>query len=95
MRYLLVATVVLVSACSAKAVKTEQTENSDVKLELMFTSPEGCRVYRFGGDHYFAACGGGTVMETHQQTIYVPVGKILVPQTRHWTEEVPTVSVGP
>lgn len=95
MRYLLVTAVVFASACQAKAVKEEQTENAEVKLELLFTSPEGCRVYRFSGDHYFAACGGGTVMETHQQTTYVPVGKIMVPQTRFWTEEVPTVSVGP
>lgn len=95
MKYLLAGAVVLLSACQTPAVRTEPTENAEVKLELLFTSPEGCKVYRFGGEHFFAACGGGTVMETHQQTTFAPVGKVLIPQTRTWTEEVPTVSVAP
>lgn len=82
-RTLLAATILLGAfGCFNEPVTRQTTNNADVPLDLLFTSPEGCRVYRFVDGvypRYFAACPGATVMSGHLQS----TGKtaIMVPET--------------
>lgn len=68
--------------CYREPVTRQVTNNADVPLDLMFVSPEGCRVYRFvdgGYPRYFAACPGATVMSGHLQSTGNTA--IMVPET--------------
>ena len=76
----------LLAACTAGPITTDRTDNPEITLDLLLTSPEGCRVYRFvdaGQYRYFAACPNATVMSSHTKIL----GKVLVTVP----EEVPTV----
>lgn len=49
----------LIAACEIKAVATTETNNPEVKVELLFNI-EDCRIYRFydgGSSRHVAICG--------------------------------------
>jgi len=57
---LFISIVLIVIACSKKPLKTEQTENTEFQVELLFIH-DGCAVYRFkdaGRYIYYTDCRG-------------------------------------
>lgn len=67
----------LLAACTAEPITTNRTDNPEIALDLLLTSPEGCKVYRFedeGRHRYFAACPNATVMSSHTEA----AGKMIV-----------------
>lgn len=48
----------VVLGCSADAIRTTPTDNPGLSLELLLTTPEGCKVYRFHDEYarYVAVC---------------------------------------
>jgi hypothetical protein len=82
---LLIAAVVLLTACTEEPVERMQTNNDGVPLALLFQH-DGCNVYRFldgGRHHYYADCGG-TLSKRTQTT---STGKTTVSTT--YVEDVP------
>ena len=71
------------SACETSPVSTQQTDNKEVTVDLLFTH-DGCKVYRFldDGFHYYAVCTQGAAATSSE----IRVGK------KHRPEEIATVS---
>lgn len=60
--------ILMLYGCAKDPVSVENTDNKDVKLEKLFTTPDSCAVYRFlddGNYHYFANCPNSSVSEQH------------------------------
>ncbi|MCW8311454.1 DUF4884 domain-containing protein [Sphingobacterium sp. InxBP1] len=58
----IVALLSLVFSCGKDAIKSEQTNNRDIELELLFEK-DGCKVYRFYDGMYYvywSNCSGRT-----------------------------------
>lgn len=67
MRYLPLFFLLGIVGCEADPVSTKNTDNPQVKVQLLFTN-DGCKVYRFndGDNHYYAHCTEGTVSTSSQ-----------------------------
>ncbi len=50
---------------STPAQKTLKSSNPNITVELLFEA-DGCKVYRFEGDHYFARCKDQVTTSTVQ-----------------------------
>jgi hypothetical protein len=81
--------VALLSGCAKEPISTSRTDNDLFRLQLIFTTPEGCKVYRFedaGQFRYLTTCVGA-VAGGHRER----AGK-----SSHWrTDEVQTTEVDP
>ena len=70
--------------CYHDSKSKSATDNNSFNLELLFTTPEGCKVYRFFDGlsaHYFTTCQGSTSSiikegkserQEEIQTTYIP-----------------------